>query len=188
MSKSVIPIAPWHPASPLDRNPLQFTYGLLLIDNIHFMGVNGFSWFADEARAMAYLRNDVWTDLGYSLCDDIPTRALFRTLLSSNSGLTETVIDKLNDLQTDFQIQWFGWFNDLFLGVDTLSAGFVKDFHQCRVTGEVQRTPSLSNDFEAYLSRFRPIIPKQKKKVLSAAELAIHHFYRSPLNALPNKK
>jgi hypothetical protein len=154
MVNSCTPLVRGQPSSPLDLNPLQFGYGLFLMDQWIFNGINGFSWFADEMRALAYLRNDVWTDIGYSAADDIPERALFRAELSGLQELSETVIDTLNNAQELVQIQWAGQFSDMFNGTDTFTRGFVEDFHELRGSGKIQHTKSEAEDFVAYLRSY----------------------------------
>ncbi len=116
--------------SPLDRDPRQFPYGLLLVEEHSFPGIEGFSWFASEAAAAHYLRTRVWEEFGFGEEDECETRDLVRYELRTTSRITEDWVNRVNTTQDDLHIVWFGTFEQLYIGKEIFAAGIVEGYRE----------------------------------------------------------
>lgn len=114
-------------ASPLDRDPREFPFGLLLVAPGIFESVSGFSWFASEAEAADYLRQGVWPAIDLDADYKRACMQMFTAVLSEGDGLSPGVLDKLGRMQDTLIVAWAGVFQDVLDGSDDVVPALLAD-------------------------------------------------------------
>lgn len=106
-------------ASPLDRDPRRFPFGVLLVAPGIFESVSGFSWFASQADAVEYLRTGVWPDIDLDEARKQACMQVFATALSGRETLSEDVVAELGQRQEELIVVWVGTFQQVVDGTDS---------------------------------------------------------------------
>ncbi len=106
-------------ASPLDRDPRRFPFGVLLVAPGIFESVSGFSWFASQADAVEYLRTGVWPDIDLDEEREQACMQVFATVLSGRESLSEDVLAELGQGQEELIVAWAGTFQEIVDGTDS---------------------------------------------------------------------
>lgn len=141
--------------SPLDRDPRQYPFGLLLVERRLFNGIDGFSWFASEALAVEYLRSFVWLELGYLEENECSSRSLFRSAFRDTSRMRWDRLNSINASQDELQVIWFGSFTALSEGLDTFAESLVSKFqsiNRCKIYVSKERQ---HDEFIRYIQSYR---------------------------------
>ena len=106
-------------ASPLDRDPRRFPFGVLMVAPGIFESVSGFSWFASQADAVEYLRTGVWPYIELDEARKQACMQVFATVLSGRETLTEDVVAELGQRQEELIVAWVGTFQQIVDGTDS---------------------------------------------------------------------
>lgn len=166
--QNVIPFRSGHKASqqelsPLDCDPRLFPFGMLLVENRLFNGLDGFSWFASEALAVEYLRTTVWLQLGYSDEQECSNRSLFRSAFCDTSRMRWDRLDSINAEQDELSIVWFGSFIELFEGLDNFAKSVVSNFKSISRIKVHTTIEQQQSEFINHLQSYRSSMPSLKK-------------------------
>lgn len=116
-----------------ERSPLEYFHGLYLQDAISFGGATAFCWFADDAEALAYLRERlvlVYMDVDGESEDVQAVRTALGAALHEVSSLTAIDLDAVNAALAGLcELRWAGSLDDLRSGDRPFERGVQDDFH-----------------------------------------------------------
>ena len=112
---------------PLDRDPREFPFGLLLVAPGVFEGVSGFSWFGSEAEAVEYLRHGVWPAIMLDDEQKQACREVFETILSDSGDLSPDILERLGQAQDQLIVVWAGTFQGVLDGSEDLVLDFLRN-------------------------------------------------------------
>ena len=114
---------------PIDRDPREYSYGLFVSDTPAQGGAAGFTWFQDDAEALAYLARQL--PALYLDGDDL--REATEEIANTLKGATELSSLDLSPLNTTLsglcEIRWAGTFFDLEGGSKPFEREIQGDYH-----------------------------------------------------------
>ena len=149
---------PQHLATAEERSPLEYFHGLYLTDATGFGGANTFSWFANDAEALAYLRDGLvhlYLDAGE---EDDGSRAVFHavgTALHGVHSLKTIDLDAVNTALAGLcELRWAGSLDDLRAGDRPFERDIQEDFNQNVFGEERGQTDSDWDDFAQHLTNY----------------------------------
>lgn len=148
--------------SPLDRDLRLFPFGMVLVESRLFNGLDGYSWFANEAAAVDYLRTAVWLELGYSADDECIARSFFRYAFRDTSCMRWDRLDQINAEQDELQVLWFGSFTNLLNANDAFAKSVVADFQKIKNVQSTIIDDCDVNGFIEHLQSYRSIMPPHR--------------------------
>ena len=141
--------APAASMSPLDRDPRTHPFGMLLVDNRMYDGVDGFAWFKDEFDAITYLTTDVWREIGISEEESCEARDLYRQVLWGKEQLTEEMLLQVRPEQEKFLVIWFGYFAQIRENPDPYTQAILESFaNNPREVNPAKAIPTGDNELD----------------------------------------
>ena len=146
------------PTGSEERSPLEYFHGLYLADATGFGGATAFSWFADEAEALTYLRQGL-VQLYLDASDEADdwravSQAVGAALLGTES-LKAINHEALNTaLHGLCELRWAGSLDDLRVGERPFERGIQRDFNQNVFGDERGLTESDWDDFVHHLTNY----------------------------------
>lgn len=128
-------------SSPLDRDPRQFPVGVLLVAPGIFEAVSGFAWFDSEAKAIEYLRYDVWTMVDLDQDRKRACMRVFEAVLADCNELSQDIIDVLGQGQDELLVLWGGTFWEILEGAEGPVLALLADTVEQVGVPELLRSP-----------------------------------------------
>jgi hypothetical protein len=141
----------------VNRDPRVFPYGLYVADMCAGIGV--ISWFKDVDEMMEYLLKTepiIWDYEGETL-DHYTKNILKISGEAKSSGLNEELRVSANKLvASDFEIEWWGTFDELLKGEDEITKNIREEFLDIEEGGSNSDIPDESiGAFIEWLKTFR---------------------------------
>lgn len=145
-------------AADQERSPLEFFHGLYLADATGFGGATAFSWFADDAEALAYLRDHLvplYLDAGEEADDFRTVSQAVVTALHDAHSLKAINRDTVNAALAGLcELRWAGSLDDLRTGEKPFEREVQMDFNQNVFGDERGHTDSDWEDFAQHLTHY----------------------------------
>ena len=145
-------------ATAEERSPLEYFHGLYLVDAASYGGANAFSWFADDAEALAYLRNCLvylYLDAGEEADDSRAVSQAVGTALHGADSLKAIDRDAVNAALSGLcELRWSGSLDDLRGGDEPFERDIQADFNQNVFGDERGQTDSDWDDFAHHLTHY----------------------------------
>ena len=141
-----------------ERSPLEYFHGMYLADATGFGGATAFSWFVDDAEALAYLRHNLvqmYLDPSEEADDWRDVSQAVGTALLGTEHLKAIDREAVNAALTGIcELRWAGSLDDLRTGHLPFERDIQKDFNQNVFGDERGLTESDWDDFVHHLTHY----------------------------------
>ena len=140
---------------PMERSPLECSYGMFIADSAAHGGAQGFCWFETESDALTYLRGEL-PELYEDGADDSSLRVALAAALEGVTALKCFSRDRVNAAAEGvFELRWRGSLDDLRLGNEPFEEDIQRDYHD-NVFGEERGfAESDLEDFATHLEHYQ---------------------------------
>lgn len=146
------------PVTTEERSPLEYFHGLYLVDATRFGGATAFSWFADDAEALAFLRDALvrlYLDASEEADDARAVSQAIGTALNGVDSLQAIDLDAVNAALAGLcQVRWAGSLDDLRVGDKPFELDIQYDFRQNVFNDERGWAESEWDDFAQHLTHY----------------------------------
>lgn len=147
---------------PMERSPLECSYGFFIADAPGYGGAQGFCWFEAEIDALNYLRDELCQLYDPEMNADntlVPgndeLHMALENVLKDVTRLKAIPAEQLNDAaQGQFELRWAGSYFDLESGNEPFEKEVQADFHGFVFPDERGQTDSAHDDFAQHLLNY----------------------------------
>jgi hypothetical protein len=141
-----------------ERSPPEYFHGLYVRDATNFGGAAAFSWFRDDAEALAFLRDCLvllYLDANEDAGQVQAIRGAITAALQGVRTLKAVDLDAVNDGLAGFcALAWAGSLDDLWTGEAAFEKAMQDDFRRNTWGEERGRADSHWHDFVDHLSHY----------------------------------
>lgn len=140
------------------RSPLEYFHGLYLVDAAGYGGASAFSWFADDAEALTYLRDrlvHLYLDASEEADDSRAVSQAIGTALHGAYSLKAIDRNAVNAALSGLcELRWAGSLDDLRGGDESFEGEIQDNFNQNVFGDERGQTDSDWDDFAHHLTHY----------------------------------